>query len=207
MTDERQDGVVGAFAEIQRRSLDAAAVLVERLVSTVDGQREQPGDGEPDAAPRGNAVPGVDDLVAGWARLWRESLTSLAGVVDGNGLGPSETGLQVGAPPHPAPLRLVCEGPDSSATVEVWVHNPTQVDHVGLRVHVTPPCAHDGSALASQVVVDPAALDLPARSGRGVELRVTGGGAAPGTYRALVLVEGLPDQWLPLEVQVGGEAP
>ena len=205
MTEDGQDGVLGALADVQRRSLDAAASLVERLVSTVDGQRSS--DSDAGAVGDGSSGMGgpVDDLVARMTRLWRDSLTSLAGlVVDGDGVRPSEGVLQVGASPHAAPLRLACAA-DATAELEVWVHNPTEEDRLGLRVHVTPPAAHDGSLLEKAVEADPQVLDLPARSGRGVRLRVAPAGAVPGTYRGLVLVDGLPDQWLALEVQVGGE--
>jgi hypothetical protein len=184
---------------------DAAANLVERLVSTVDGHTPAEGDDASEPSPDGAGGP-VDELVAGWARLWRESITSLAGVVVDGTVGPDGPGLQVGAP-HAAPLRLACAPGGPSAELEVWIHNPTEHDHPGLRVHVTPPCAHDGKPLDAVVEADPEVLDLPPRSGRGVRLRVDGSGAAAGTYRGLVLVDGLPDQWLALEVQVDGEAP
>ncbi len=210
MSDERQDGVVGAFAEIQRRSLDAAAALVERLVSTVDGEPAQPTDDDAADAEGPAAGGAVEDLMAEWARLWRDSLTSLAGVViDGNGVRRAAApGIDVGAPPASAPLQLVCSAGEAPAGIEVWLHNPTGEDRSGLRVRVTAPTAHDGSALPDAAVTAvPELLDLPARSGRGVQLTVDPGSATPGTYRGLVLVEGLPDEWLPLEVQVRAGEP
>src|SRR5215510_12500525 len=77
---------VRALGDIQRRGLRAAADVVERLVSSVDG-----GDGADDLPP-GPASPGASstDLqvaVELWAEIARRSLQALTGLANGAGVG------------------------------------------------------------------------------------------------------------------------
>jgi hypothetical protein len=69
-------------------------------------------------------------------------------------------------------------------------------------VHCTAARAHDGSELVAALTAEPDAFDLPARSNRGVTISVSSPDARCGVYRGLVLVEGLPEQWLPIEITV-----
>jgi hypothetical protein len=205
---------VRALGDIQRRGLRAAADVVERLVTAVDGA-----DGhEPTAGGAATAGPGASaaDLQAAvelWAELARRSLQALAGLVPAAGPVPAGTGspvpagatlVDVGAKSPAAGLRL-SPGGDS---VEVWLHNGTHDERRDLRFHCGELRSHDGSSLGVAVTFAPAVVDrLPGRSSRGVAVAVgprgNGSAAAPGTYRGLVLVTGLPDAWLPIEVTVG----
>lgn len=184
---------IDAVTDVQRRSVQAAAALVERLIATVDGHAttNDAADGPPT---------GDDDAVAGFARLWRESMTSFAAAMTGGENAAPRIDVSTGA--IPVPLRIALDAATDEGVVEVWMHNPTADALDKLRVHCTALQAHDGSPLAAAVTVSPDAFDLPPRSSRGVEIRVTAPAALPGAYRGLVLVDGLPEQWLPIEITV-----
>lgn len=197
MAEEVFERAIHAMTDVQRRSVEAASALVERLVNSVDGNRVPSGDTD-----QAEPATATDDALAGFARLWRDSIASLAGILPGTG--------QAGAPyldisgngPRPT-LHVTLDATNLTGTTEVWLHNPSDNATDKLRVHCGALQSHDGATLpAIGVAVEPDAFDLPARSSRGVQLSVDGHGAQPGTYRGLVMVEGLPDQWLPLEVQI-----
>jgi hypothetical protein len=90
------------------------------------------------------------------------------------------------------------------ATVEVWLHNRGTADlgQVGLRCSDL--LAHDGGVVDSGAVTfDPAAVELPGRSSRGVELKIeVPQGVAPGIYRGTLLADGHPSLWLPVVLTV-----
>jgi hypothetical protein len=198
---EGQDRAFEALGEIQRRGLQAAGALVERLVSTVDGLVPPSGAGDGGGGEEAAAAPdAVDDLVAGWAKLWRDSISGLASSLPVTAA--RAASLDVRAPAAPTALEVRLDG-DGCGSVEVWVHNPSDEPYDELRLHCAPPVAHDGAALDPRSITpDPDAFALPPRSSRGIRLAVDAPGAHPGTYRSLVLVDGLPDQWLALEIHV-----
>jgi hypothetical protein len=186
---------IDAMSDVQRRSVQAAAALVERLVASVDGHPDADADTE-DAAPRS----ADDDSLVAFAKLWRQSMTSFAAAVTGDE--EDEARIDVSAGATPAPLRVALTGGSSAGAVEVWLHNPTADALDKLRVHCVAPRAHDGRELKAAITAEPDAFDLPARSSRGVTITVSASKARPGVYHGLVLVEGLPEQWLPIEITV-----
>ena len=180
---------IDAMTDVQRRSVQAATALVERLVATVDGNH--------DANDEAPSETENDDALLAFAKLWRQSMTSFAQAVTGDdGVEPR---IDVSGGAVPAPLRLALHA-NGEGTVEVWLHNPTTEPLDKLRVHCAAPRAHDGAELVAAISADPDAFDLPARSSRGVTISVSAPDARAGTYRGLVLVEGLPEQWLPIEI-------
>jgi hypothetical protein len=196
-----------ALGEVQRRGLQAAGALVERLVAAVDGDGDagRDADAAAEEAPAGD-LDGVVDL---WADLFKRSLraiTTLPGSDPNGGGAPSAATLDVDRPSPAAPLRLTVEqgGAADQGAVELWLHNGTGEDQGRLSLHHGELCSHDGTALAARLRFDPAELDaLPARSSRGVVVTVELPDPAPaGTYRGVALVAGLPDAWLPIEVVV-----
>ena len=193
MADEVFARAIEAMTDVQRRSADAAGKLVERLIANVDGSASHEAG---DATPRASTT---DDAIAGMTRLWRESLSSLAGAMGG---GVETHRVEVNAPGPPASLRIDVDATGQSGSTEVWLHNPSADAFDKLRLHCGPALAHDGSVFAGDVSLDPDAFDLPARASRGVVISVDATGTDPGIYRTTVLVEGLADQWLPLEIVV-----
>ena len=198
MADEIFARAIDAMTDVQRRSVEAASALVERLVATVDGNHD-------DAAydpQRDDAPSATDDAIAGFARLWRESITNLAAVVPGAGAAPA---LDVSTSGPPPSLRVTLDAASRRGTTELWLHNPSADAFDKLRVHCGTPQAPDGTTLgALAVTAEPHSFDLPARSSRGVQLSVDAADARPGVYRAIVLVDGVADQWMPIEIVVPG---
>lgn len=197
MGDEAFARAIDAMTDVQRRSIEAAGALVDRLIATVDGTAPPDGGSGDDRTP-GPSV--TDDALAGFARLWRDSISSIAGVVPGAGGGPS---LDVSAAGPPPSLRVTLDPASLRGTTEVWVHNPSAEAFDKLRVHCGAPQASDGATLgALAVTAEPHSFDLPARSSRGVQLSVAATDARPGIYRAIVLVDGVAEQWMPIEIVV-----
>ncbi len=199
MSDQVFARAIDAMTDVQRRSAEAAGALVERLVSSVDGHAHEPRE-ETDGARRPSDA---EDALAGMAKLWRESVTSLANALSGAPSGDVTARIDVSAGAVPSPLRVTLDAETLSGAAEVWLHNPSGEVFDKLRVHCGPPRASDGTTIdAEALVAIPDSFDLPARSSRGTVIGVVAPDAAPGTYRTLVLVDGLPDQWLPLEIVV-----
>jgi hypothetical protein len=199
MADETFARAMDAMTDIQRRSAEAASALVERLVSSVDGHRV---DAEADVDTT-RPPTGAEDALAGMTKLWRESITSLASALSG-GSADGAARIDVSAGAKPTALRVMLDEA-MTGSVEVWLHNPSGEAFDKLRVHCGAPQAHDGTILdADALIVEPDAFDLPARSSRGVTITVEADGVRAGVYRTLVHVDGLPDQWLPLEIVVPG---
>lgn len=179
--------VANAFAEVQRRSLEAAAAVVDRLVALVDGRDAvtPPAEGEP------------ADPMDGIAKLWQGSVAELARIVPG--LTP-QPGIEIGGSGAASPIAIPVDG-TGEGSAEVWLHNHTDQVWSSVRMRAAAPMAHDGAELPP-LRFDPEAFDLPARSSRGVVVSATAPGAAAGWYRTVVLVEGAPEQWLPVVVVV-----
>ncbi|MEY2399141.1 MAG: hypothetical protein QOJ00_2315 [Actinomycetota bacterium] len=198
MADEVFARAIDAMTDVQRRSIEAAGALVDRLIATVDGTASSaPPDGDADA---GGAAPDANDAIAGFARLWRDSISSLAGVVPGVAGAPS---LDVSAGGPPPSLRVVLDATTRRGSTELWVHNPSAEAFDKLRVHCGAAHAADGTTLgAMAVTAEPHSFDLPARASRGVVLSVDAADARAGVYRAIVLVDGVADQWMPIEIVV-----
>jgi hypothetical protein len=195
MADELFARTLHAITDVQRRSADAAGQLVERLIASVDG------DGDRDATSERDGTPtGTDDAIAGMTRLWRDSITTLASALTGG----TDTGarIDVAATAPPAAVVVTLDAASGTGSTEVWLHNPSALGFDKLRLHCAPAVAHDGSVLDAAVATDPDGFDLPARSSRGVLVSIDAPDATPGVYRSLLLVDGLAEQWLPLEVVV-----
>jgi hypothetical protein len=190
--DDSLARAIDAMSDVQRRSVQAAAALVERLVASVDGHADSDDEAP---APQSN-----EDALMAFAKLWRQSMTSFATAVTGEA--DDEPRIDVSAGATAAPLRVALDAESGHGEVEVWVHNPTTDALDKLRIHCTEPRAHDGRALGAAITAEPDAFDMPARSTRGVTLSVVAPDARHGVYRGLVLVEGLPEQWLPIEISV-----
>ena len=192
MADELFARTMHAITDVQRRSADAAGQLVERLIASVDGngRSHSTGDGPTD----------TDEAIAGMTRLWRDSITNLAAAFSGGGTAGAR--LDVGAAAPPAPVTVTLDATSGAGTTEVWLHNPGPDAFDKLRLHCGPALAHDGLVLDAAVSTEPDSFDLPARSSRGVVVSVDAPDAAAGVYRTLLLVDGLPGQWLPVEIVV-----
>ncbi len=211
---------------MQRRGLLAANELVERLVRSVDGDRDSPAGPHDTSAGeaalhRDAAAPSAggltDDLVRLWVEVVRLGLDTFGPLLTRAGPGGPEgdargatldvataasTGVVRVSVVPPAPSS---DGGTDRAGAEVWLHNGSAADYSDVALHCGDLRASDGAVLpAASVRFDPSVVDLPARSSRGVAVSV-GADVPPGTYRGVVLAAGVPDAWLPIEVVMGDD--
>jgi hypothetical protein len=114
------------------------------------------------------------------------------------------------APPDPAALdfsnaeangRLDLQATaPGSATAEVWLHNRGAADLGRIQLRCSDLLAHHGAVIGSAAVrFEPVAVAMPARSSRGIELKIdVPPGVQPSVYRGTLLAEGHPNLWLPV---------
>jgi len=208
---------VEALVEVQRRGLQAAGDLVDRLVLAVDGRRDEPGaedlpSGEAAAggatggngsAPRADTAgtTGVaDDLVRFWIDVVQRGLDAFASAATA----PAGT-----APPDAATLDLAGSAATGAVVLtagtgrsEVWVHNGGDAAFEDVDLHCGDLRSPGGAVLpAGDVTFDPPRLALGPRSSRGVVVTARAA-APPGRYRGLVQSGAAPDSWIPLEVVI-----
>ncbi|MGI9053155.1 MAG: hypothetical protein ACR2HQ_10975 [Ilumatobacteraceae bacterium] len=201
------------LSELQRTGLEAARQLVDRFAGSIsdDGgpapQYPGAGTGTGDSGPGdgGPAASGLDGLIDLWAELAKSSLRALLTQLGAAGMGASAGGDGASG----ATRRVVVERgrrPDApAASTEIWLHNESHVERRDLRPHCGELRSADGALLAAGVAFAPLRIErFAGRSSQAVTLRVrdVADDAVVGTYRGVVLVEGLPDVWLTLEVVV-----
>jgi len=190
---------VRALTDLQRSGLEAAQVLIERFIQTMDSRA-----GVDTARPaRGDdgAAMGIDGLVDLWADLTKRTLRGFLTQMATSAGGPSATG-----PDDRVRVLLDrTDGQPARASAPMWLHNTSSTARDRLRPHCGELRSAAGAQLQAHVTFDPSVVDeLPAGSSALVTVRVedADGGAAPGAYRGVVLVAGLDDLWLNLEVVV-----
>lgn len=194
-----------ALGEIQRRGLNAAGEVVERLVRSVDGQSSAAaGSFGDEASDEGN--PDLENLAKSWAWLFQRVAGSWGDMFSSSAAGPHAS-IDLGLDASDGSLQLGGDNVEA-VTGEVWLHNPlgTAIGDVVLRSGEL--LSHTGSAIpASAVSFDPAeAISMPPRSSRGIVVHVDVRAAATGIYRGTLLVQDHPDAWLPFVVVLGLDA-
>jgi hypothetical protein len=195
--------LVGAgMTALQRRGLDAATRIVERLVAATDGAGVRADGGGASPWPGGLAVPGAGEVAA----LWRDVARALP---LGRGDAPSGPSGAGGAA-----VRLVLGSGDRVATTRLWLHNGTARTPVGVRLRCDELRDHAGATFPGTVRFAPEALpELPAGASRPVDVTAAlagprpapgpGGGLAVCVFRGTIQVAGVPEAWLPGEVVAG----
>ena len=229
------DGSDRPPVDVARRGVHAANELVDRLVRSVDGDRddtpdgarrngESPDDGArdgPGASDDGAHFGAADDLLQAWIQVVRLGIDTFGRLRPGGGTGHERSATVPTIDTGGAASGVVRievgpsdAGPDAGPEVdaaEVWLHNRSTEPVAGLALHWGDLRASDGSVMpAAWVQVEPAVVDLPARSSRGIAVSldadltgVAGGPDLPaGTFRGVVLATGIADAWLPIEVVV-----
>jgi hypothetical protein len=91
-----------------------------------------------------------------------------------------------------------------TTTAEVWLHNRAAKDLGEVALRCSDLLAYDGGVMESGAVTFiPAAVPMPGRSSRGIELKIeVPQEVQPGLYRGTLLVEGHPELWLPVVLTV-----
>ncbi|MGZ4801693.1 MAG: hypothetical protein ACXV9P_03740 [Acidimicrobiia bacterium] len=192
-----------ALEQIQRRGLQAAGEIVNRLVSVVDGAREH------------GVSSNGSDLLGVWADLVTQTLQAMARLsvpdVPDVGPPPQPTGgpvwVDVSSGRASGIFALDADPADGAraAPGELWLHNPSGHALGPLRLHVGELRSPEGQTVPSgSIHLDPETLrELPARSSRGVSASV----ASPsplvsGRYRGLLQIDGADDVAVSVELTV-----
>ena len=218
-----------ALGDIQRRGLEAANLVVTRVIS--QAERSGPIFGaEPPPRPSGDLGGSPTDDSAGpegaLSDLFGQytALTSsLLGAILGGRTSPgasndsrrtngTASGSAVTAEPHagisdgsPETLTLSSTAPGGRAVGELWLHNRSGSATSDVRLHSGDLRRHDGCAItATTVRFDPEHLpELPDLTSRGVRVSVdVPADTPPGRFRGIVLAANLPDLWLVVELEV-----
>lgn len=215
--DERE--ALRAMADAQRRGLEAAASVVERMLELGrQGARSpfplylprEPVAGEDREDEDGGAA-GDPGREARRLRADAERLFELVGesmrVVLDVAVDAAESGVaESNGDGVASALSLGPAGAGEEATASAWLHVLDGPPASPARLHATALTAHDGTAIeAGAVSFEPPLLEsFDLRSSEEIEVTVAvPEGARPGTYRGHVLAAGLPEVALPLTLEVG----
>lgn len=204
---------IRALTEIQADGLRAASKLVDRMVkATVEGAEGLRVAREPSADPNVDdhradvwGATAVEPLLRSWWSMIADIYLGRqpAGAAGSNGPVPGQVALDFAAATSVGRLELdtVAGG---AAVAEVWLHNRGAADLGHIHLRCSDLQSDLGRVIGSDAVkLDPALVPMPARSSRGIEIRVeVAADTAPGSYRGNLLPEGHPDLWLPVVLTV-----
>ena len=217
-----------ALGDIQRRGLEAANLVVTRVISQVERSgpifgAEPPPRSTDDLAGSTSDGSTPDDALSDLFGQYTALTSSLLGAILGGRTGPgtaSESrrsndaarGSGVTAEPHagasdgsPETLTLSPTEPGGRAVGELWLHNRSGSATSDVRLHNGDLRRHDGCAIAATTVrFEPEHLpELPDLTSRGVRVTVDVPSDTPaGRFRGIVLAANLPDLWLVVELEV-----
>jgi hypothetical protein len=193
-----------ALSAIQAEGFRAASQLVDRFVRFIDARAEGRTNGaEPTAAETvdRNGNLDLERLARSWWAMFGQLLVGSA-----PGMMPARR------PPGTLDLKnseanghVRLEATESGwAATEVWLHNNGGKDLGLVRLRCSELLAHDGRVIGSAAVqFEPEVVPMPARSSRGVTMKVKVTQHIPtGMYRGTLLVRDHPDVWLPVVLVV-----
>jgi hypothetical protein len=213
-----------ALGEVQRRGLSAARELIERVASTVD-RRDDPqqpfGWMGTDAGSNGGGPRTPPELVTQFMQAWWElgmnTMTAFLPYWNGSPTNGS-SGHQRSESPSAAPVVDVTgetvsalwhlkADPEGSVQLasELWLRNSSPESIGVLRLSVSELRSTSGPTIsATELTLDPSSIaELPARSARGVQLKVRLGQRVPaGTFRGVLHCEGGADLRIPIELEM-----
>src|ERR1700722_13607894 len=204
-----------ALGDVQRRGVEAARELTERVASTINHAGDERGVAHANGAtgPEAGQSPPVGDFVQDWWEAAARLLTELAG-----GPGPpggrtsaeSTTEVDVHGTSRAPVWRVQADSNGRlMAPSELWLRNAQPRPIGPLRIGAGDLRAPDGALISSRGLrFGPRDLpEVPARSGRGVvETLVAETPPEPGTCRGVVQAEGAPNLWITLELTVQSES-
>ncbi|HUO40573.1 MAG TPA: hypothetical protein VMU34_23220 [Mycobacterium sp.] len=187
-----------ALSAIQAEGFRAASRLVDRFVRLGRTSRSlsPPGDQE--------QISDLERLTRAW---WSMAGQFLLGSARSAGPTVPSPALDLGNGEVHASLEAAATAPGDTS-VEIWLHNRGTTDRGVVRLHCSDLLAHDGSVIPSSALsFDHAAVPMPGRTSRGIELRIKVPDDAPaGRYRGVVLAHGHPQLWLSLVLTVQSSA-
>jgi hypothetical protein len=202
-----------ALSAIQAEGFRAASELVDRFVriaaTGVGGNGRSGGRSAPSAAPLTQdqradlfGATDIEPLIRSWWSMVGQFLLGTAPrALDSPGAEPAT--LDFSNAEAKGRLHLEATVPGTT-TAEVWLHNRAPKDLGEVQLRSSDLLAHDGGMIGSGAVTFiPAAVPMPGRSSRGIELKLgVPQGVQAGLYRGTLLVEGHPELWLPLVLTV-----
>jgi hypothetical protein len=207
-----------ALGDVQRRGLQAARELVDRVVSSIEGGGGA-STGAHDAqhaTTLGGHEGFVRDVVQAWCDVAAFALSSLAGQTDGGRNPawrgrPSDASLTVDLTGEAGPTlwRLHADRKgELSDPAALWLRNPGSEPIGPLRVRVGDLYTSDGARIESrEVEFDPSEIDeLAPRGAQGVVAGLSPQEPMrPGRYRGIVHIDDAPQLCVILEVAVHEE--
>jgi hypothetical protein len=198
-----------ALSTIQAEGFRAASELVDRFVRIASTGLSGNGRSTPSAAPLTQdqradlfGATDIEPLIRSWWSMVGQFLLGTAPrALDSPGAEPAT--LDFSNAEAKGRLHLEATVPGTT-TAEVWLHNRAPKDLGEVQLRSSDLLAHDGGMIGSGAVTFiPAAVPMPGRSSRGIELKIgVPQGVQPGLYRGTLLVEGHPELWLPLVLTV-----
>jgi hypothetical protein len=198
--DGRPADELRELTAVQRRAIEAASELFDRIIGEVAGRatprlRVPPVDGlDADArAPLSELRATVARAIDLYADLFRETFELYADVVE---LGVLDRG-PVSANGSPVALT---GAPGDEAAAQVWIHNTTDSPLEAIALRVTDLAAHDGATVHGGLAAfAPARLDVAAGASASTMLALeVPERTAAGAYHGLVLASGLPAASVPV---------
>jgi hypothetical protein len=195
-----------ALSAIQADGFRAASELVDRFVrmaaAGLNGSESSPPPAHGNPADLYGAT-GLEPFVTSWWAMADKLLRISSPRRAGDTAEADTATLDFAAAQAMGRLQLCTVAP-GAATAEVWLHNRGPVDMGKVAPHCSDLMSHDGSIIAARLMrFEPDIVPMPARSSRGVTVEVDiDEHVAPGSYRGILVADGHPDVWLPIEVVV-----
>lgn len=195
-----------ALSAVQADGFRAASELVDRFVRMAaagpDGSKSSapPADGEPTDL---YGATGLEPFLTSWWAMVDQFLRIASPRREGEPVEADTATLDFAAAQANGRLQLSSVAP-GAATAEVWLHNrgPDDMGKVALRCSDL--LSHDGNLIAARLMrLEPDIVPMPARSSRGVTVEVDiDEHVAPSSYRGMLVADGHPDVWLPIELVI-----
>lgn len=202
-----------ALSAIQAEGFRAASELVDRFVriaaTGVGGSARSDSRSTPSAASLTQdqradlfGATDIEPLVRSWwSMVGQFLLGSVPRATDAPAADPAALDFSNSEAQGRLDLEATVPG---TTTAEVWLHNRAAKDLGEVALRCSDLLAHDGGVMGSaSVTFIPAAVPMPGRSSRGIELKIeVPQEVQPGLYRGTLLVEGHPELWLPVVLTV-----
>lgn len=200
-----------AFSAIQAEGFRAASEIVDRfarMATTGLGGKDGSATGlTTDQRADLFGATDIEPLIRSWWVMIGQFLLGSSPRVT-NGLRPADASLDFSNDEATGRLELGA-AVSGAATAEMWLHNRGATDLGEIHLRCSDLLADDGAVMsASAVTLDPATVPMPARSSRGINVKIeVPQGVAPGVYRGTLLVEGHTELWLAVVLTVRAPAP